>query len=47
MSSPWKKQPEVVAETVLKRAEIGKVNSAQPVLSDVAFLILSASSAVN
>jgi hypothetical protein len=26
MSSPWKKQPELVAETVLKRAEISKVS---------------------
>ena len=25
MASPWKKQPEVVAETVLKRAEVGPV----------------------
>jgi hypothetical protein len=31
MSSPWKKkQPEVVADAVLKRAELGKVCFARP-----------------
>lgn len=26
MSSPWKKQPEDVVDSVLKRAEVGKVS---------------------
>lgn len=30
MSSPWKQQPEIVVDKVLKRAEVSKVSQGTP-----------------
>jgi hypothetical protein len=39
MSSPWKKKPEVVADKVLKRAEVSKVIASSPSLLSYTILM--------